>query len=38
MSLYVFLRRVLVSFFLPFLLLTTLLPAYAQEALRGSRQ
>jgi len=28
-----FLRRVLVSFFLPFLLLTTLLPAYAQEAL-----
>jgi|GEM_PF-3269414 len=29
----VFLRRVLVSFFLPFLLLTTLLPAYAQEAL-----
>jgi tetratricopeptide (TPR) repeat protein len=33
MSLYVFLRRVLVSSFLPFLLLTTLLPAYAQEAL-----
>jgi len=32
-SLSVFLRRVLVSFFLPFLLLTTLLPAYAQEAL-----
>jgi len=32
-SLYVFLRRVLVSFFLPFLLLSTLLPAYAQEAL-----
>jgi len=32
-SLSVFLRRVLVSFFLPFFLLTTLLPAYAQEAL-----
>jgi len=29
----VFLRRVLVPFFLPFLLLTTLLPAYAQEKL-----
>jgi len=33
MSLYVFLRRVLVSFFLPFLLLTTLMPASAQQAL-----
>ncbi len=32
-SLSVFLRRVLVSFVFPFLLLTTLLPAYAQEAL-----
>ncbi len=33
MSLYVFLRRVLISFFLPFLLLATLLalPAFAQE-------
>ncbi|MHC4278012.1 MAG: tetratricopeptide repeat protein [Planctomycetota bacterium] len=33
MSLSVFLRRVLVSFCLPFLLLTTLMPASAQQAL-----